>query len=140
MSRLVLDSLGPYGEVRCSTVKFLNFGTPEIFAVINLKYKQRCQTLRYFVKMVQIEKQTVQEQSDLGLHYLPRPICWTTYGHYSNKELALAFGISLAFSRLGSVLNFLLTQNVEACVGLTWTLWGGRKYSLTFTFKRRKIC
>ena len=28
------------------TVKFLNFGTPEIFAVINIKFKQRGQTLK----------------------------------------------------------------------------------------------
>ncbi|KAH3697780.1 hypothetical protein DPMN_085290, partial [Dreissena polymorpha] len=44
---------------------------------------------------------------------------------FRNKELALAFGITLAFSRLGSVLNFFLTQNFEAEYGLTWTLWGG---------------
>lgn len=44
---------------------------------------------------------------------------------FKNKELALAFGITLAFSRLGSVLNFLTTESVEASVGLTWTLWGG---------------
>ena len=30
------------------TVKFLNFVTPEIFAVIYLKFKQRGQTLRVF--------------------------------------------------------------------------------------------
>ena len=30
------------------TVMFLNFGTPEIFAVIYLKFKQRGQTLRVF--------------------------------------------------------------------------------------------
>ena len=29
-----------------NTVKFLNFGTPEIFAVIYLKFKQRGQTLK----------------------------------------------------------------------------------------------
>ena len=32
------------------TVKFLNFPTPENFAVIYLKFKQRGQTLGYFVK------------------------------------------------------------------------------------------
>ena len=37
------------------TVKFLNFGTPEIFAVMYLKFKQRGQTLRYFVKNMQME-------------------------------------------------------------------------------------
>ena len=31
-----------------NTVKFLNFGMPEIFAVIYLKYKQRGQNLRVF--------------------------------------------------------------------------------------------
>ena len=31
------------------TVKFINFRTPEKFAVIYLKLKQRCQTSRYFV-------------------------------------------------------------------------------------------
>ena len=30
------------------TIKFLNFGTPEIVAVIYLKFKQRGQTLRVF--------------------------------------------------------------------------------------------
>ena len=32
------------------TVKFLNFRTPESFAVIYLKFKQRSQILEYFVK------------------------------------------------------------------------------------------
>ena len=32
------------------TVKFLNFKTPENFAVIYLKFKQRGKTLGYFVK------------------------------------------------------------------------------------------
>ena len=32
------------------TVKFLNFRTPEKFAVIYLKFKQKAQTLGYFVK------------------------------------------------------------------------------------------
>ena len=45
---------------------------------------------------------------------------------FKNKELALAFGVTLAFSRLGSVLNFILTENFEGMYGLTWTLWGGR--------------
>ena len=37
------------------TVKFLNFRTPENFAVIYLKFKQRGQTLGYFVKKMQME-------------------------------------------------------------------------------------
>ena len=71
------------------TVKFLNFWTPENFAVIYLKLEQRGQTLGYFYIKMQMEKQTVKtlirvqtvktlirlllkEQSDLGLHCLPR--------------------------------------------------------------------
>ena len=39
------------------TLKFLNF---LIYAVIYLKFKQRGQTLRVFVKKMQMEKQTVK--------------------------------------------------------------------------------
>ena len=34
------------------TVKFLNFRTPENFAVNTLKFKQKSQTLRYFIKKI----------------------------------------------------------------------------------------
>ncbi|KAG7492067.1 hypothetical protein MATL_G00010600 [Megalops atlanticus] len=44
---------------------------------------------------------------------------------FKGKELALAFGLTLAFSRLGSVLNFFFTQRFEAHFGIQWTLWGG---------------
>jgi len=44
---------------------------------------------------------------------------------FKDKELALAFGITLAFSRLGSVLNFLVTASFAEAYGLLWTLWGG---------------
>ncbi|XP_013788173.1 major facilitator superfamily domain-containing protein 1-like [Limulus polyphemus] len=44
---------------------------------------------------------------------------------FKGKELALAFGITLAFSRLGSVLNFFTTGNMYAEYGLSWTLWIG---------------
>ncbi|KAK2870450.1 hypothetical protein Q8A67_024842 [Cirrhinus molitorella] len=44
---------------------------------------------------------------------------------FRGKELALAFGLTLAFSRLGSVLNFFLTQRFESDYGMQWTLWGG---------------
>uniref|UniRef100_A0AAR2M3Z8 Lysosomal dipeptide transporter MFSD1 n=1 Tax=Pygocentrus nattereri TaxID=42514 RepID=A0AAR2M3Z8_PYGNA len=44
---------------------------------------------------------------------------------FKGKELALAFGLTLAFSRLGSVLNFFLTQRFESHYGMQWTLWGG---------------
>ena len=43
----------PVNEV-CS-VKFLNFRTPENFAVTSLKFKQRGQTVGNFVKKVQME-------------------------------------------------------------------------------------
>ncbi|MEQ2215555.1 hypothetical protein XENOCAPTIV_002593, partial [Xenoophorus captivus] len=44
---------------------------------------------------------------------------------FKGKELALAFGVTLAFSRLGSVLNFFLTEKFEDKYGMQWTLWGG---------------
>ncbi|KAK3571708.1 hypothetical protein QTP86_016792, partial [Hemibagrus guttatus] len=44
---------------------------------------------------------------------------------FRGKELALAFGLTLSFSRLGSVLNFFLTQRFESQYGIQWTLWGG---------------
>ena len=70
--------------VSCNSIyrKVTKFWTQENLAVIYLKFKQRCQTLAYFAKKMQMEKQTVKtlirlllkEQSDLGLHFLPRPI------------------------------------------------------------------
>ena len=42
-------------EPSMSTVKFLNFRMPEIFAVVYLKFKQRGRSLRYFVKSMQME-------------------------------------------------------------------------------------
>ncbi|XP_064605895.1 LOW QUALITY PROTEIN: major facilitator superfamily domain-containing protein 1-like [Liolophura sinensis] len=44
---------------------------------------------------------------------------------FKDKELAMAFGITLSFSRLGSVLNFLLTENAAINKGLSWVLLGG---------------
>lgn len=44
---------------------------------------------------------------------------------FKEKELAMAFGITLCFSRLGSVLNFFLTQSFQEKYGLLVTLWGG---------------
>lgn len=45
---------------------------------------------------------------------------------FRDKELAMAFGITLCFSRLGSVLNFFLTESFEEDYGLKITLWGGK--------------
>ncbi|XP_078657665.1 lysosomal dipeptide transporter MFSD1-like [Branchiostoma floridae x Branchiostoma belcheri] len=44
---------------------------------------------------------------------------------FKGKELALAFGLTLTVSRLGSVLNFFVTESFEEKFGLDWTLWGG---------------
>ncbi|KAM4632054.1 lysosomal dipeptide transporter MFSD1-like [Discoglossus pictus] len=44
---------------------------------------------------------------------------------FKGKELALAFGLTLSFSRLGSVLNFFFTKQFEDNYGIQWTLWGG---------------
>ncbi len=44
---------------------------------------------------------------------------------FKNKELAMAFGLVLAFSRLGSVLNFLFTEQFAEMYGIVTTLWGG---------------
>ena len=38
----------------------------------------------------------------------------------------MAFGITLCFSRLGSVLNFFLTESFQESYGLKMTLWGGK--------------
>ena len=38
-----------------NTVKFINFRTPENFAAIYLKFKQRGKTLGYFLKKMQME-------------------------------------------------------------------------------------
>ena len=91
------------------TIKFLNFRTPKIFAVSYLKFKQRGQTLGYFVKMVQREYQTVttlirllllKEQSDLGLHCLPRP----TYLNFCTPKI---FAVSyLKFKQRGQTLGY----------------------------------
>ena len=44
---------------------------------------------------------------------------------FKDKELAMAYGIQLSITRLGSVLNFFLTALFAQAYGLTWTLWGG---------------
>lgn len=44
---------------------------------------------------------------------------------FAGKELAFAFGMTLTFSRLGSVLNFFITSHIYSGVGLNWTLWIG---------------
>ncbi|CAB1312266.1 unnamed protein product [Coregonus sp. 'balchen'] len=48
---------------------------------------------------------------------------------FRGKELALAFGLTLAFSRLGSVLNFFLTQRFQDVKLLSLRYWLLDKYS-----------
>ena len=50
---------------------------------------------------------------------------------FRDKELAMAFGFTIAFSRLGSVLNFLVTAHIDELFGLQWTLWVG-EYHVCF--------
>ena len=65
-----------------------------MFAVINLKFKQRGFSIDKFIQNVQIKWQTLQtlirllhkEQSDLGLHCLPRPVCTETKNHYGSSN------------------------------------------------------
>ena len=66
-----------------STVKILKIGTPEIITIIVLRLEQLDFTVQYCVQKMQTEYQTEktlirllhEEQSDLGLHCLLRPIC-----------------------------------------------------------------
>ena len=70
------------------TVKFQNFRMPENVAAIYLKFKKRGQTFGYFIKKMQMEGQTVKtlirlllvEQSDLGLHCLPKTYLSEKFG------------------------------------------------------------
>ncbi|KAK3571150.1 hypothetical protein QTP86_003366 [Hemibagrus guttatus] len=58
----------------------------------------------------------------LGNRFVQKRI---TASWFRRKELALAFSLTLSFSRLGSVLNFFLTPCFESQYGIQWTLWGG---------------
>ena len=65
------------------TVKILKIGTPEIITIIVLQLEQLDFTVQYCVQKMQTELQTEktlirllhEEQSDLGLHCLLRPVC-----------------------------------------------------------------
>ena len=71
-----------------STVKVLNFQIPKMFAVFTIKFSKTKKGLSVekFIQKVQMKRQTVQtqirlllkEQSDLGKHCLPRPVCSKT--------------------------------------------------------------
>ena len=42
--------------------------------------------------------------------------------YFTGREIALAFALALTVSRLGSVVNFALTEQIESYIGLVWTL------------------
>ena len=44
---------------------------------------------------------------------------------FKDHELGLAFAINIVAGRLGSVLNFLFTEDVAESIGLRPTLWLG---------------
>ncbi|XP_055350422.1 major facilitator superfamily domain-containing protein 1-like [Paramacrobiotus metropolitanus] len=44
---------------------------------------------------------------------------------FRDHEIGLAFAISIVSGRLGSVVNFLLTESLADAIGLRWTLWFG---------------
>lgn len=48
----------------------------------------------------------------------------------------MAFGITLCFSRLGSVLNFFLTQSFQEKYGLLVTLWGGKLFDYPYKYAK----
>ena len=54
-SGYIFTDLGQRYSKLGDTIKFLNFQMPENFAVIYLKFKQRGQSLGYFIKMMQME-------------------------------------------------------------------------------------
>ena len=81
------DELSPLIHILAAviifTVKILKIGTPEIITIIVLQLEQLGFTVQYCVQKMQTEQQTEktlirllhEEQSDLGLHCLLRPIC-----------------------------------------------------------------
>ena len=83
MKILELLPLKVYPFTIITTVKILKIGTPEIITIIVLQLEQLDFTVQYCVQKMQTEQQTEktlirllhEEQSDLGLHCLLRPIC-----------------------------------------------------------------
>ena len=72
----------------------VNFGTSEIFAIIYLNLNKEKKPTGNFVKMMKLGKQTVKtlirlliQQSDLGLHCLPRPIWPKSSDRYLDEYL-----------------------------------------------------
>lgn len=63
----------------------------------------------------------------LALVFAPRSVLQDrmTAFWFKEKELAMAFGVTIGFSRFGSVMNFFVTKTFEQAYGLQWTLWGG---------------
>ncbi|GIQ81301.1 major facilitator superfamily protein [Kipferlia bialata] len=53
--------------------------------------------------------------------------------NFKGKELALAFGLVISFSRLGSVLNFYFSSDIAAATSISFAVWLGTAMSF-FSF------
>ena len=62
-----------FTDIHVFTVKIQKIWTLQKFVVITLKSKQGGFTIESCIQKMQTE--CFQEQSDLGLHCLPRPVC-----------------------------------------------------------------
>ena len=82
-----------------TNVKILKIQTPEQIAAIILKFEHYHFTTVQLVQQMQTEWRTVytlislllEEQSDLGLHCLPRPVCRKPVGlvHHGKHKSAM---------------------------------------------------
>ena len=79
------------------------------------KFEQSSFSMHYSIKKMQVEEQTVQalirlllqEQSDLGLHCLLRPICPNILNFYSENINCLCFkGITIFYLQFISIFIF----------------------------------
>lgn len=101
---------GSLTSKRNITVSYLSLQLVVLEAAMSLRYEQHL-----YITFLMFFRSVVQNR--------------ITAFWFKGKELALAFGLTLAFSRLGSVLNFFLTQKFEEQYGIQWTLWGGKLIS-----------
>ena len=73
-------------SITSCTVNFLNIRTPQKIVIITLKFEQYGSTIEQCVQMAN-SVDPDQEQSDLGLHCLPRPICPKTLDYNGNSSV-----------------------------------------------------
>lgn len=91
---------------------FFGFGCESLDGKVTFSKKRNMHSLQYDSRAMFFVISVVQDRIT---------VFW-----FKGKELSLAFGLTLGFSRLGSVLNFFITMRFEEKYGLQWTLWGGR--------------